>query len=110
MAKTSGNKMKAWRREAAEINEALGSKHKGRMAKQSKQMQSRDIGPVASPLIAGLFERGGIRMPKAEMFRDMMNRLKAEHDAKVAAEAAATEVQPETETVTTEEQLTNGNV
>lgn len=94
MAKTSKNKMKAWRKEAAAVNREMSSiegmrvYNKGRQAKHAKQMQSFGTGPAAPVLIAGLFERGGIRMPKAEAFRDMLQKLKEQHDAEQAAKVA----------------------
>lgn len=97
-------KMKAWRKEAEAVNLELslidGKRvyNKGRQAKIEKQMQAFGSGPAAPVLIAGLFERGGIRMPKAEAFREMMKRLKEQHDAEQAAKAAETEVTTETKT------------
>jgi hypothetical protein len=102
------NKMKAWRKQAEEVNREMsvieGKRvyNKGRMAKFATQMQTRGTGPVAPELLVGLLERGGIRMPKAEAFRDMLMKMKAEHDAKVAAEVASQATEVET-TTTTEE-------
>lgn len=61
MAKTSGNKMKKWRKESP-------GDHKGRRMKfVNAQFDSREK-PAASGLIFDLFTRAGIRMPKAEAF------------------------------------------
>ena len=82
------NKMKQWRRESP-------GNHVGRKMKQYNAMQSSGSGPVAPELLVGLFSRAGIRMPKAEMFKDMLARFKADADAKQAV--AETPDQPITE-------------
>lgn len=64
MAKTSKNKMKAWRRDAEGYNELMGEKHQGRKALiVSRQMQVPK-GPTA--FINNLMVRAGLaqRAPK----------------------------------------------
>lgn len=93
MAKTSGNKVKAWRRNSP-------GNHLGRKLKHiSAQNVIGGRGPVASEILVGMFERAGIRMPKAEAYRDMLNRLIA--DQQKAIETA-------TPVVTATQEVVNG--
>ena len=80
------NKQKAWRKEAEIINAAVGSNHNGRRAR-SMGSQYAGSGPVAPEILIGMFERAGIKMPKAEAFRDMMNQLKTNSEKEEKVEA-----------------------
>ncbi len=85
MAKNGNGKQKAWRKLAERINDAVGTKHNGRRAK----MFGSDQRPAAaSVLVAGLFEKAGIHMPKAEMLRKMLNDAKAKEAASTVDETA----------------------
>lgn len=76
MPRSAKNKVKAWRRNS------LGN-HTGRKMKYlSMQQAIGGNGSTAPELLAGMFSRAGISMPKAEAFRDMLKRLIAEKEAK----------------------------
>ncbi len=69
------NKQKVWRKEARVINAGVGSKHNGRRAKMTGNPYMGS-GPVASEILIGMFERAGIKMPRAEAFREAFNNMR----------------------------------
>ena len=84
MPRSAKNKMKAWRRNSP--GNGLGRKLKH----MSMQQAIGGTGTAAPELLAGVFSRGGIKMPKAESFRTMLNNLlETKALEKAAAEAAA---------------------
>lgn len=74
LSKGHKNKMKKWRRESP-------GNHNGRQLRNLQYGFISGGAPVATELLTGLLARAGIKMPKAEAFRDMLNRLKAEKEA-----------------------------
>ncbi len=90
MPRSAKNKVKAWRRNSP-------GNHLGRKVKHMSMQQAHGAtGSTATELLTGMFARAGIRMPKAEAFRDMLNRLLAEKAAeKQALEASEVEVEKE---------------
>ncbi len=81
MPRSAKNKMKAWRRTS------LGN-HTGRKMKHIAMQNSvGGTGSTATELLTGLFSRAEIRMPKAEAFRDMLQRLVASKQAEAEADA-----------------------
>lgn len=64
MAKTSKNKTKQWRKDAAYINESYGQKHMGRKAKFARQQMSYMVPNAASMLVQKLFSMNDLNVKK----------------------------------------------
>lgn len=68
------NKMKKWRKESP-------GNHMGRQLKHMQNGFTAGNGAAAPELLAGLFARAGIKMPRAEAFRDALQRMMREKEA-----------------------------
>ena len=94
MPRKATNKMKAWRRTSP-------GNHIGRRLKHVAMANAHGgRGSTAPELLAGMFERAGIKMPKAEAYRDMLKNMLAEKEAEkqAAIHQAEIEKQPTEET------------